>query len=148
MWFTQDQNHENRREIDLMDALPKSREGRVIFTTRDRETAFNLAQQVMKISDEDSELAKEIVRSSLDKAADLNEKNIEDLVAQLTYLPLEIVQAITYIKAKGIGIPEYFVIFKEEEQAALQLLSKEFEEHGRYSKIRNPVAIIWLILFN
>jgi Tetratricopeptide repeat len=68
------------------------------------------------------------------------------LLAELTYLPLAIVQAAAYINENGITITEYLFLLKEQEEV-IDLLSEDFEDDGRYRDIKNPVATTWLISF-
>jgi hypothetical protein len=68
------------------------------------------------------------------------------LLQQLTFLPLAITQAAAYINETGTSLPNYISLLKEQEDA-IELLSKDFEDGWRYGKITNPVARTWLVSF-
>jgi hypothetical protein len=63
------------------------------------------------------------------------------LLIELTYLPLSIVQAAAYINENGITLTEYLLLLEEQEEEVIDLLSKEFQDSGRYCNVKNPVAI-------
>jgi tetratricopeptide (TPR) repeat protein len=69
------------------------------------------------------------------------------LLAQLTYLPLAIVQAAAYINENQIVLVDYLSLLAEQEEDVVDLLSEEFEDDWRYHNVKNPVAVIWLISF-
>jgi hypothetical protein len=76
-----------------------------------------------------------------------NRPDITALLKELTYLPLAIVQAVVYINENGIAFADYLSLLTDQEEDVINLLSKEFEDNGRYDNIKNPVAITWLISF-
>jgi hypothetical protein len=75
------------------------------------------------------------------------DRSTEALLAQLTYLPLAIVQALAYINENGISIANYISLLAEKDESTIELLSEDFEDEGRYDNIKNPVATTWLISF-
>jgi tetratricopeptide (TPR) repeat protein len=133
----------------LIDYLPRSRQGCIIFTTRDRKAAIKLAlQNVIKVPEMDEDMATELLRKCLVTQVLVNdEQDTKALLAQLTYLPLAIVQAAAYINENGIALTEYLSLLTEQEEDVIDLLSEEFEDHGRYHNVKNPVATTWLISF-
>ncbi|KAF1809490.1 hypothetical protein P152DRAFT_468342 [Eremomyces bilateralis CBS 781.70] len=134
----------------LIDYLPKSKQGAVIFTTRDRKIAVKLAQQdVVDVPEmgEDAAsqlLGKCLVNTELAKSG----KETGALLLQLTYLPLAIVQAAAYINENAILLTDHLSLLVEQEEEVIDLLSEEFEDDGRYRDIMNPVATTWLISFD
>ncbi|KAF2676825.1 TPR-like protein, partial [Lentithecium fluviatile CBS 122367] len=104
----------------LIDYLPKSKQGTVLFTTRNRKLAVQLAQ---------------------------NNIDTSTLLLQLTYLPLAIVQAAAYINENGMILTEYLSLLAEQETDVIDLLSKDFEDDSRYPNVKNPVATTWLVSF-
>jgi hypothetical protein len=75
-----------------------------------------------------------------------------ELLQQLTFLPLAIVQAAAYINENGITFSAYLSLLKDQEQDVIDLLSEDFEDDGRYrdtqnTDVKNPVATTWLISF-
>src|ERR1700722_11293030 len=69
------------------------------------------------------------------------------LLNQLTYLPLAVVQAVAYINANEISIAEYLLLLEEAEETTINVLSEDFEDDGRYRDLKNPVVTTWLISF-
>jgi hypothetical protein len=67
--------------------------------------------------------------------------------AQLTYLPLAIVQAAAYINENRITLADDLSLLADQEEEVIDLLSEEFEDDGRYHNVKNPVATTWLISF-
>jgi tetratricopeptide (TPR) repeat protein len=133
----------------LIDYLPKNRQGCIIFTTRDRKIAVKLAQHnIIKVPEMNIEAATQLLDKCL-ASTDLVEKQQDAtaLLAELTYLPLAIVQAAAYIKENGIAIADYLSLLEEKEEEILDLLSEDFEDDGRYHNAKNPVATTWLISF-
>ncbi|KAF1811768.1 HET-domain-containing protein [Eremomyces bilateralis CBS 781.70] len=138
-----------RQSIRLLDYLPKSRQGSILFTTRDRKVATKLASQnLVKVQEMNAEVASELLQKCLighDVAA--CQTDTEALVTQLTYLPLAIVQAAAYINANDTSITDYLSLLDEQDTSIIELLSEDFEDDGRYRNIKNPVATTWLISF-
>ena len=134
----------------LIDYFPRSKRGCIIFTTRDRKTAVRLAHQnIVEVLSMTEEMAKDLLQNYLVHKALLdNKKDTKALLAQLTYLPLAIVQAAAYINENGTTIGDYLSLLGEQEEEVVDLLSEEFEDEGRYHNVKNPIATTWLISFN
>ena len=132
----------------LIDCLPKSGHGSIIFTTRDHKAAFKLAgRNIVEVSEMDEAGRTQLLGKYLaDKKLLENREDTTALVAQLTYLPLAIVQAAAYINASRTSLADYLSLLDEKEEGVIDLLSEEFEDEGRYSDIKNPVAVLGLSL--
>ncbi|KAB8069867.1 hypothetical protein BDV29DRAFT_161039 [Aspergillus leporis] len=144
MWLTA-----NDTAPALEDFLPQSEQGRIIFTTRNGELAVELtSSNVISIPDVDKETAQNILEGLL-----LNKTLLKDhittatLLEQLAFLPLAIAQASAYINKKRLSLSAYSTLLQEEEQDAVELLSEDFRDPGRYKDIKNPVITTWLISF-
>ena len=133
----------------LIEFLPRSNQGCIIFTTRDRKTAVKLAHQnVVEVPEISEEVAKQLLRKYLvNPELTENYSDTKSLLAQLTYLPLAIVQAAAYINENDITIADYLSLLADQEEEVIKLLSEEFEDDGRYHDVKNPVATTWLISF-
>jgi hypothetical protein len=96
MWIKKDGNGDGSPA--LKEYLPKSNQGRIIFTTRSRKIAVKLAQpNVIEISEMDEEMAELLLRKSLLNQDLLHPRQYTlELLQQLTFLPLAIVQAAAY----------------------------------------------------
>jgi hypothetical protein len=133
----------------LIDYLPKSKQGAILFTTRDRRLAVKLAQQnVVEVPAMGEDTAARLLEKCLVNSKLINSRqNTSALLSQLTYLPLAIVQAAAYINENGIAIADYLSLLVNQEEEVIDLLSEEFEDDGRYPDVKNPVATTWLISF-
>jgi len=134
----------------LIDNLPKSRHGSIVFTTRDKKAAVKLAgRNVVEISEMDEAGGQQLLRNYLvdPDLLDDNQGDATALLDRLTYLPLAIVQAAMYINENGIGLRDYLSLLGEQEEDVIDLLSEDFEDDGRYRDLTNPVATTWLISF-
>jgi tetratricopeptide (TPR) repeat protein len=137
------------RSIRLIDCLPASDQGSIIFTTRDMEVAVELAKQnIVELTQMSTDTAIELLSKCL-VHPNLVEENATALLAELTCLPLAIIQAAAYINKKRITIADYVSLLDEGEEDVIELLSEDFEDDGRYrdSDVKNPVAATWLISF-
>jgi nucleoside phosphorylase/tetratricopeptide (TPR) repeat protein len=131
----------------LEDFLPRSRKGRIVFTTRNRKLAMKLAPfDLVPIPEVDEETAFQIMQNMLGRDL-VVEGAARALLEQLAFLPLAITQASSYIVENGLDLTTYLALFQEKEQDAVELLSEDFRDSGRYRDIQNPVITTWLISF-
>ncbi|GMF68663.1 unnamed protein product [Aspergillus oryzae] len=132
----------------LVDFLPQSDQGRILFTTRNRKLAVKLASSdVIDISEPDIETASKILGNLLIKKDLLDDSDTTmALIEQLAFLPLAITQAAAYINENDIGFTEYVMLLQEPEPEVIELLSEGFGDGEQY-KSANPVATTWLISF-
>jgi tetratricopeptide (TPR) repeat protein len=133
----------------LIEYLPKSKHGAIIFTTRDRKVAVKLAHQnVVDVTEMEEDMAAQLLKKCLINT-DLTWKpqDMSKLLSQLTCLPLAIVQAAAYINENATSLAEYLALLSEQEEDVIDLLSEDFEDDERYRNIQNPVATTWLVSF-
>ena len=145
MWITQPGPGSGR----LIDSLPRSEQGCIVFTTRDRKTAVKLAHQnVVEVPEMDEDVAIQLLQKCLLNPGLVNNRlDTTALLKELTYLSLAIVQAAAYINENRIAFADYLLLLTDQEEDVINLLSEEFEDDGRYDNIKNPVATTWLISF-
>ena len=134
----------------LIDYLPQSSQGSIVFTTRSRKIAVDLAHQnIVEVSEMDEETCTQMLAKSLADLSILrNHQDTADLVKQLTFLPLAISQAAAYINKNRIAFADYLLLLKKHEESAIEILSEDFQDEARYQDVKNPVAATWLISFN
>jgi tetratricopeptide (TPR) repeat protein len=135
---------------ELKHYLPKSRQGCIFCTTRSRKIAVTItaAVNVIEVKEMDEMAATQLMKKSLlDQDLIARHEDTRKLLEQLTFLPLAIVQAAAYINENGISLLHYLSLLGEQEQVVVDLLSKDFEDEGRYKGGKNPVATTWLISF-
>ena len=137
------------RSTRLIDHLPRSNKGSIVFTTRSRKAAVKFAAaNIIQIPEIDEDVAAQILRNSLKNQEILSDPPVVvDFLSKLTFLPLAIVQAAAYINENGISLEEYLSLWDDTEENILDVLSEEFEDERRYRNQKNPVATTWLISF-
>jgi len=136
--------------VGLINFLPRSKRGCIVFTTRDRKGAVKLAHQnIVKVPEMDEEVATRLLQKCLiDQELVKEQHDTTALLTELTYLPLAIIQAAAYMNENRITIAEYLSLLREQEEEVIDLLSEDFEDDGRYRDVKNPVATTWLISFD
>lgn len=147
MWFGKSPDD---TEIHGRDFLPSSSRGSVLFTTRFTEIASRLAMQnVVKVPEMDEPKAKALFQSRLiNRDISHGDGELELLLKQLTYLPLAIVQAASYINANFLtAISDYRLLLTEQEEEVIDLFSEKFKDEWRPDDDQNSVATTWLISF-
>jgi tetratricopeptide (TPR) repeat protein len=152
MWITKAGSgaQPGQRTHPLIDYLPRSKQGAIVFTTRDRKIGVKLAQQnIVDVPAMGEAAAAQLLGKCLVNPELVNDRqDTNALISQLTYLPLAIAQAAAYINENAISLADYLSLLAEQEEEVIDLLSEEFEDDGRYRDIKNPVAITWLISFD
>ncbi|OGM42265.1 kinesin [Aspergillus bombycis] len=122
----------------LVDFLPQSDQGRILFTTRNRKLAVKLASSnVVDISEPNIETATKILDNLLIKKDLLDDTGLSSSGNS---------QAAAYINENDIGFTEYVTLLQEPEPEVIELLSEDFGD-GEKEKYANPVATTWLISF-
>ncbi|KAH0534097.1 hypothetical protein FGG08_007306 [Glutinoglossum americanum] len=140
----------DNRSLRLIDFLPSSCRGSIIFTTRNQKAAVRQAgSNLIKVYEMDLADAKEVLEASLIQTHILKDDEATvKLLDLLTYLPLAIVQAAAFINENDISIPTYIALYENGQDEVIELLSEDFEDQGRYKDTKNPIATTWLISFN
>ncbi|KAL4765033.1 uncharacterized protein BDW70DRAFT_147336 [Aspergillus foveolatus] len=113
----------------LEEILPQSEQGRILFNTRNGELAVELTSpNVIQIPDVDKKTAHDILnRLVLQKDLLQDPVITTSFLEQLAYFPLAIAQASAYINKKRL-----------KERDAVELLSEDYKDSGRYNDIQNP----------
>ncbi|CEL10496.1 Putative Pfs, NACHT, and Ankyrin domain protein (AFU_orthologue; AFUA_7G06290) [Aspergillus calidoustus] len=134
---------------ELANFLAPSKQGHILFTTRNQKLAVRLASRfVVVVSEPDAETGVKILEEALQKKELLgNRDETITLLKRLTFLPLAISQAAAYVNSNDIKLSDYIALLKEQESDVIELLSEDFGDDGRYQDIQNPVATTWLISF-
>jgi len=138
----------------LIEYLPMSNQGCIVFTTRDRKAAYKLVhrmQNIIEVPSMNEDVAIQLLQNYLhltDQDLVKYKPEAKALVEQLTYLPLAIVQAAAYINENNETITKYLALLSEQEADVIELLSEGFEDEGRYRDVKNPVATTFLVSFD
>ncbi|KAJ4301871.1 hypothetical protein N0V90_003967 [Kalmusia sp. IMI 367209] len=136
----------------LKDYLPRSQTGCIVCTTRNRKIAIEMPASTMyQVPEMNVETAMEMLGKLL-PGQDISHGNqdAQNLLEQLAFIPLAIVQAAAYIKKNETPLSKYEAFLHEQEQQVIELLSEDFEDEGRYKgieSVKNPVATTWLMSF-
>ncbi|KAG8162876.1 hypothetical protein KVR01_007354 [Diaporthe batatas] len=150
MWTGDNTASDQTSSKRLLEYIPRSTTGRVIFTTRDRKVGVKLAHQnIVEVRNMAESTAAQMLRNSLirKELVDSQQAETKAILAWLTHLPLAIAQAAAYINETGIAISDYLSLVSCQEETVIELLTEEFEDDARYSDSKNPVATTWLISF-
>jgi tetratricopeptide (TPR) repeat protein len=124
--------------VGLMEFLPSSKQGAIVFTTADKKTATKLApHNIVELPELEKDIARRMLEMCLVKPADEQEEAIL-LIKELAYLPLAIVQAAAYVNVNKTTLQGYLslLVEKKEEMA---------EDYHRESGV--VIAATWLISF-
>ncbi|KAJ5970810.1 FabD/lysophospholipase-like protein [Penicillium vulpinum] len=134
----------------LIDYMPRNRYGAIIWTTRDRKLATEVAREnVASVQQMDESGASEMMRNYLiyPSRIEKDESLLTGLLQKLTYLPLAIVQAAAYINVTGESLKNYEALLSSQDDEAIEILSEQFEDDDRYTDMENAAAKTWLISF-
>ncbi|KAI0864540.1 kinesin light chain 1 [Xylaria cubensis] len=139
----------------LADYLPFSREGSILFTTRNHKTTAILdieRESIFAISEMNDGEATDLLRKGLRKEQLDSIESIQRLLSFLTNLPLAIKQASAFMASNtNVTVSKYLEFCESSDTDLIKILSKEFENRYRYkshAKNQNPVATTWLISFD
>ncbi|RDW56997.1 hypothetical protein BP6252_13950 [Coleophoma cylindrospora] len=130
--------------------LPESESGLVLFTTRSREVAVEVAgADIIDLEQMSHADASRFLKSSLGKKQQLEtEETITKLLRELAYLPLAISQASAYLNKNQLSIRKYLDLLQSTEEDLVSLMSREFYDGTRYRESHNAVATTWLVSFD
>jgi tetratricopeptide (TPR) repeat protein len=124
--------------VSLMEFLPSSEHGAIVFTTANRKTATKLApQNIVELAELEKETAQRLLQICLVKPADKQEE-ADLLIKELVYLPLAIVQAAAYVNVNKTTLQGYLSLLVEKKEESAEDLHSESEV---------VIAATWLISF-
>lgn len=131
--------------------VPHCAQGSLLFTTRSRDVAFDLATPVEPITipqmskQEGLQLVKQRLQLS---SAPLDDKAVCDLLDELEYIPLAITQAVAFISKRRKTIAQYLEQYRKSDATKMRMLTFEFTEHGRQMNSLESVAKTWSVSFD
>ncbi|KAF1981079.1 kinesin light chain, partial [Aulographum hederae CBS 113979] len=133
----------------LIDYLPHSRRGSVLFTTRTRKAAVRQAEStILDVGLLSPTEAKDLLRKRLISTHQkVDERATDEFLGLMGFLALAIVQAVAYINANSIPVSSYVDLYKDTEEIKKDLLGRFFEDSSRYPETNKPVATTWFISF-
>ncbi|TQV92190.1 protein kinase subdomain-containing protein [Cordyceps javanica] len=133
----------------LLGCVPRSNQGCVVFTTRNKKLALRLSSGGLReeVTQMDDDTALQLLYGRLNQKVPERHEEGQALIKELCHLPLAIVQAAAYIDANTSSVKKYLDLLNEQEEHVVELLSEEFGDEGSYGTVKDPVATTWLISF-
>ena len=134
----------------IVDYLPFSRMGSILFTTRNHEAVVRLdipKPGIIRVAEMGGSEALELLKKSLKEDQMDNAESTARLLEFLANLPLAIRQASAYMAKTGMSTKKYLDYCQASDEKLIKLLSKDFEDRARYEDSGNAVATTWLISF-
>ncbi|KAI6514979.1 hypothetical protein MCOR05_011904 [Pyricularia oryzae] len=144
-----DETLSGRREEGIRDFIPRSSQGKVLFTTRYRRIAHQLAQnEIINLEHMNQDEAKKLLSNSLvTKPPEDAEQNVFELLEFLTYLPLAIVQAASYMNVTTASVSQYIHLLRNTPGDMMKLLETEWEDDSRDPKQTHAIVSTWVVSF-
>lgn len=138
-----------QRPNGILDFLPQSDNGRILFTTRSQEVAVAATKnKVVRLSEMSLQEATSFLEKSLLQKDKLqNNGVVAELVEKFTYIPLAIAQAAAYMNMNQASVEEYMRLLRLTDQDMIQLLRRRFRDGTHYHSSQGAVATTWTISF-
>ncbi|KAI0403728.1 acyl transferase/acyl hydrolase/lysophospholipase [Xylaria palmicola] len=142
-----------RGPSSIYDYLPESHNGLTIFTTRSPELAQSVAGgDQIELNKMDAQDAQRLLENSVIRKQLLQDTTLtRELLEELTYLPLAIMQAAAYLnqnlKHHYSPIKRYLELLRSTEEDLVHLMSTKFHDKTQYQDSQKAVATTWLVSF-
>lgn len=138
-----------QRPGGILDFLPQSDCGQILFTTRSQEVAVAATtNKVVRLPEMSWKEATSFLEESLLQKDQLkNDGVVAELLEKLTYLPLAIAQAAAYMNMNQASVEEYMRLLRLTDQDMIQLLRRRFRDGTHYHSSQGAVATTWTISF-
>jgi len=130
-----------------LQSIPRAPQGSLLFTTRSRDMAVDLAPPTAPIVTPmmSKEEGLQWVRGRL--GGEQDDELIEQFLHELEYIPLAIAQALAFIIKRHKTIRQYLEQYRTNDIIRTRMLTHEFSEHGREGSSMDSVAKTWAISF-
>ncbi|UPK92991.1 hypothetical protein LCI18_003926 [Fusarium solani-melongenae] len=155
-WFMVVDNADDMAILDgsaetdgLLDFLPQSEAGRILFTTRSQKVAVTAARNaVVRLSEMSTEEASTFLQRSLIRSDQvLDAEVLTELLEQLTHLPLAIAQAAAYMNMNQVAVWDYLQLFRNTDQPTINLLNSRLRDKTHHDRSQGAAATTWIISF-
>ena len=138
-------------EFTVRKYLPQRKGGSILITSRDRNAAFRLIDDVHHLLEVRAMTVGE-ANATLNKRLDDHLGSDEDrntLATVLEYIPLALTQAAAYINRRSrMTIGRYLDILSKDGEGGVSLLQAEESDLRRAEDVPNSVVRTWQITFN
>lgn len=140
---------DNSKPFGLSYYLSCNDNGAILFTTRSRKVAGALTpSSIFGLHDLTQADAKQLLKRRIVKQALLDDETaVDELLDDLTCLPLAIVQAAAFIDNNDVSASEYLSLFQRT-NARTELFNESFHDPSRYEELDSTVAKTWHISFD
>lgn len=127
--------------------LPRCPHGWLLFTSRTRDVAVDLANPASPIGIDflTRKEGLELLRKRL--GPDPPEAHLTELLSELEHIPLAVTKAISFILKRRKSVKQYLELYRMSDTSRSRLLSHEFLDHGRQEQTMESVARTWRISF-
>jgi tetratricopeptide (TPR) repeat protein len=128
--------------VNLAEFLPQSKLCSAIFTTTNSDTAQALApQNVIALQDLTVDTALRMLQNHLmTPLLDTEQQEARNLLRDLSYLPLAVVQAAVCMNASSMTVQEYRAQMDKHKELALGYSSDASEDNVQSSSVANPIG--------
>ena len=132
----------------LREYIPQSSRGSILYTTRNRDIGMDLAldRAPITVPSMDAQEAQALLGQRI--IAETSETEQLELLEELVYLPLAIVQAAAFMAKRRKSVAEYIKHYRGGESTRIRLLGQRFNYHGREARPLESVVTTWWISFN
>ncbi|KAJ6060334.1 hypothetical protein N7444_002188 [Penicillium canescens] len=134
----------------LLEYLPRSLNGFVIITTRSREVALKMVdhKDLFEVKPMERPEALKLLQRKLEQPGESQES--QQLVEELEFMPLAIVQAASYIRnrAPRCSVSQYLRVFQKSDCEATKLLNTDANGIGRDWEAENSILVTLQISFD
>ncbi|KAH0558819.1 hypothetical protein GP486_004539 [Trichoglossum hirsutum] len=134
----------------LASYLPRSPNGSIIITTRDRRVGERLAnrQKPISVLPFMTADAEKLLRCKTLESDEWDRVESIELLEALGYLPLAITQAAAFVSENDITITEYLEMLRAGNSDTEDILEEDLLDPGRDPEIRNSVFQTWRLSFD
>jgi hypothetical protein len=148
---------DNADDIDMffkpprfVDFLPRSSNGTIIITTRDKRVGESLidGEEVIMIDPFSPEDAEHLFRSKIPQTGNSSTTTIHVLLKELGFIPLAITQAAAFIRGNTITVAEYTEELVKDDSHLQEYLFEDLPDFRRESASVNSVVRTWKLSFD
>lgn len=140
----------NISTISPLEFIPRSRNGSVLVTSRSKEVALRMVDHngLIEVKPMDSSEALELFQRKLEQQGEDQES--QQLMEELEFMPLAIVQAASYIMARAprYSVSQYLRDFRGGDRNATRLLQIEAGHLYQDWEAKNSILVTWQISFD
>ncbi|KAH8126039.1 P-loop containing nucleoside triphosphate hydrolase protein [Trichoderma asperelloides] len=129
------------------ECIPHCQNGSLLFTTRSRDVAFDVANPKIPITIHELGKAEGISLVRKRMRENYSDELILELLQELEYIPLAITQAIAFMVKRQRTVEQYLKQYRKSDATKTKFLSYEFSEHARPENTLESVTKTWKLSF-